>query len=173
MPFTYFHFGPALLIGLLVYRYLDFPTFVAANVVTDWRAALVFLGFWPPPRHSWVHTYLGSFLMALILSEAMVYVRPYLSSQLEEVGLDSDYSVGKILISAFTGVTLHITLDAFHHPSMNPFYPFMEKPLYGLMSTVEVALFASFLGLLAIPVYFWHRAGRPAKIKDISKSNLL
>jgi len=161
MPFTYFHFGPAILIGLLAYRYLDFPSFVAANVLTDWRAALVFLGFWPPPRHSWVHTYLGSFACALVFAAAMIYLRPYLSEYLEMFGVNSDYSNRKIVYSALTGVTVHVTLDAFHHPTMNPFYPLMEKPLYGLMSTLEVTLFASLLGLLAFPVYYWHLNGRP------------
>lgn len=59
MPFTPFHFGPGILLGLLLLRYLDFPTFVAANVMIDWRAALVFLDLMDGPLHGWVHTYLG------------------------------------------------------------------------------------------------------------------
>jgi len=165
MPFTHFHFGPAILIGLLAYRYLDFPTFVAANVLTDWRAALVFLGFWPPPRHSWVHTYLGSFVCALVFAAAMIYFRPYLSDVLGRFNLDSKYSNRKILFSALAGVTVHVTLDAFHHPSMNPFYPIMEKPLYGLMNTIQVTAFAYLMAWLAIPVYYWHLKGRPLNHK--------
>jgi membrane-bound metal-dependent hydrolase YbcI (DUF457 family) len=171
MPFTYFHFGPALLIGLILYRYLDFPTFVAANVLTDWRAFLVFFGFWPPPRHSWVHTYLGSFACALIFSAAMLCLRPKLGPLMNKLRVDSDYSREKLVYSALSGVTVHVTLDAFHHPTMNPFYPIMEKPLYGIMSGSEVTLFASFLGLLAIPVYGWHLAGRPTQIMH-KKENL-
>lgn len=171
MPFTYFHLGPAVLVGLILYHYLDFPTFVAANVLTDWRAALVYLGFWPPPRHSWVHTYLGSFLCALIFAGAMIYFRPYLSPILEKLRLNSNHSSKKIICSALAGVTVHVTLDAFHHPTMNPFYPIMEKPLYGLMSGLEVALFAFSLGIVAIPIYLWHFNSRPLTIKDISNED--
>ena len=163
MPFTPFHFGPALLLGLLLLKYLDFPTFVAANIVTDWRAALVFLGFWPPPRHSWVHTYLGSFVMAVILAGAIIYLRPYIDEYLgdlmESLNLDQEFSRRKILFSVFSGVSLHITLDAFHHPSMHPFYPFMEKPLFGLISTMEATLLASVLFLVGLSLLLTQVSG--------------
>jgi hypothetical protein len=152
MPFTTFHFGPALLVGLLLWRYLDFPTFVAANVIVDWRAALVFLGLWPGPRHSWVHTYLGAFLMAATLAAAMIYIRPYFDEVLEWFDLEQKFSIRNIVLAAFSGVTIHITLDAFHHPTMHPFYPFMEKPLFGLMSTTEVTLLAFACLLIASPI---------------------
>lgn len=153
MPLTPFHLGPALLVGLLAWKYLDFSTFLAANIITDWRAALVFLGFWPPPRHSWVHTYLGSFLMALILALTMFYLRPYLSKTLEWFNLNQDFSKKKILKASFSGVIIHITLDAFHHPTMHPFYPLMEKPLYGTMSTLGVTMLAFTCLIVAAPLF--------------------
>jgi hypothetical protein len=164
MPFTPFHFGPAILVGLLLLKYLDFPAFLAANVITDWRAALVFLGFWPPPRHSWVHTYLGSFLMALILAGLMAYLRPYFDELfgdlMERFNFNQEFSAEKVFLASFSGVTLHITLDAFHHPTINPFYPIMEKPLFGLMSTLEVTLLASLFFVLALPLFFLQTSGR-------------
>jgi len=38
MPFTLYHLGPALLLGLLFRRRLDLPTFLVANVVVDLEA---------------------------------------------------------------------------------------------------------------------------------------
>jgi hypothetical protein len=71
MPFTPLHFGPAILIGLLALKYLDFPTFVAANLVVDWRAALFFLELWPfgGSLHSWPSTYPGALLSGLFWLE--------------------------------------------------------------------------------------------------------
>lgn len=156
MPFTHFHLGPALLIGVLALRYLDLPTFISANLIVDWRAALVFLGFWPPPRHSWVHTYLGGFLMAFLLAGTMILIRPYLQPVMRKIELEQTVSKAKISAAALSGVIIHVTLDAFHHPTMHPFYPLMEKPLYGLFSTVEVRLIALSCMLLAVPVYILH-----------------
>jgi membrane-bound metal-dependent hydrolase YbcI (DUF457 family) len=139
--------------------------------LTDWRAFLVFFGFWPPPRHSWVHTYLGSFFSALVFASAMLYLRPKIRPLLKKIGVDSEFSSEKIFYTALSGVTVHVTLDAFHHPSMNPFYPIMNKPLYGYLSSSETTLFALLLCLAAIPVYAWHLAGRPTNITHIKKTS--
>ena len=35
MPFTPFHLGPGLLLGLLLLSYVDLPTFLLASVIVD------------------------------------------------------------------------------------------------------------------------------------------
>ena len=35
MPLTPFHLGPGLLFGLLLFRYIDFPTSLIASVIVD------------------------------------------------------------------------------------------------------------------------------------------
>lgn len=152
MPFTPFHFGPAILLGLLLLKKLDFPTFVAANVIIDWRATLVFFGIWSDPRHGWVHTYMGAILMAIILGAVMIYVRPWIDKELRELKIVQKITKRKIFLAAFTGTFLHVTIDAFHHPYMQPFLPFRGNPLLGLFSTVElrITLFSCLLTSLAI-----------------------
>ena len=35
MPFTPFHFGPGLIVGLLLLSFIDFATFLIASVIVD------------------------------------------------------------------------------------------------------------------------------------------
>ncbi|MFB6242006.1 MAG: hypothetical protein ABEJ36_04350 [Candidatus Nanosalina sp.] len=158
MPFTPFHFGPAILIGLLALKYLDFPTFVAANVVVDWRAALVFLGLWPfgGPLHSWPSTYPGALLSGILLAGAMIYVRPYLEEFLKDMEIEQSFSNSRIMISAVLGVLLHVTLDAFHHPNIQPFMIEGIRPFFGLLTTFQIRALTFVSLLLCFPVYIAH-----------------
>jgi len=155
MPFTPFHFGPAILIGLLALKYLDFPTFVAANVIIDWRAALVFLGFWPPPLHGWVHTYIGAALMSIMLVAAMTHVRPLIDNELQEMKIIQEITKKRIFLAAFSGTFLHVTIDAMHHPYMQPFMPFDLRPFFGLASTLELRAITLACLLLSFPAYLF------------------
>lgn len=166
MPFTPFHFGPAILIGLLALKYLDFPTFVAANLIVDWRAALVFLGLWPlgGPLHSWPSTYPGALFFSLLLAGTMIYIRPYLQNTLEQMNITQSFTRMKILVSAILGVVVHVTLDAFHHPNIQPFLIEGIRPLFGLMTTSQVRALTFACLITCFPVYIAH-------IKDLINLN--
>jgi hypothetical protein len=155
MPFTPFHFGPAILLGLLLLKYVDFPTFVAANVLVDWRAFLVFFGFWKGPLHSWQHSYLGAVALSIFLGAAMVYLRPYFEVLMDNYSLEQVVSGRKIFFAAFTGTFLHVTIDAFHHPNMPTFLPLDSRPLYGYMSTFEVRTVTFACLVLSLPLFLF------------------
>lgn len=155
MPFTPFHFGPGILLGLFLLKKIDFPTFLAANIIIDWRAFLVFFGLWNGPLHGWVHTYIGATIMAIILGSVMLYIRPLIDKQLREMKIVQEVTKGKIFLASFSGTFLHVTLDAFHHPYMQTFMPLDSRPLYGLMSTNEVRLVTFTMLLLSFPVYLY------------------
>jgi len=161
MPFTPFHFGPGILIGLIALRYLDFPTFVAANVVVDWRAALYFLGLWPfgGNLHSWPSTYPGAVVSACFLALAMFYLRPYLQTFLQDLEIEQAFSRRKILISAILGVLLHVTIDAFHHPNIQPFMITGFRPFFGILSTSGVRTLCLTALISCFPVYLGHLSG--------------
>ncbi len=156
MPFTPFHFGPGILLGLLLLKKIDFPTFVLANVVIDWRAALVFLGFWSGPRHGWVHTYIGAILMALALGTAMVYLRPVIDDYMKEMKISQRISKKKIFLAAFSGAFLHISIDAMHHPYMQPFMPSDWRPLLGTASTFELRALTFSMLIAGFLLYLIH-----------------
>lgn len=156
MPFTPFHLGPAVVLGLLLIRYVDFPTFVAANLLVDWRATLVFFGVLEGPLHSWPSTYPGSLVTALFLAAIMMYVRPLLDDRSREAGIKQAFSQRTIFLGALMGVLIHVTIDAFHHPDIYAFMSESIRPFYGLMTTEEVRLMCTVLLLISIPLYLYH-----------------
>lgn len=68
MPFTLFHFGPALLLGVLFYRWLDLPTLLVSSVIVDVRAALVVFGPLDGPVDGILTTFVGGTVVAVILA---------------------------------------------------------------------------------------------------------
>jgi len=156
MPFTPFHFGPAILLGLLFLKKIDFPTFIAANMMIDWRAFLVVFGLWDGPLHGWVHTYLGATLMAILLGTVMLYLRPLIDEELIEMKIVQKISKTKIFLASFLGAFIHVTLDAFHHPLMEPFMPYNWRPLFGIFSTLEVRVLTFTCLLAGTILYILH-----------------
>ncbi|MFB6203792.1 MAG: hypothetical protein ABEK01_04860 [Candidatus Nanohaloarchaea archaeon] len=159
MPFTPFHLGPAILAGLLLLRYIDFPTFLAANLMVDWRATLVFFGFLDGPLHSWPSTYPGAMVSAAVLGAVMVYIRPAIDGAVREAGIVQEISRPRIFAASFAGAVLHVTLDAFHHPNIQPFMVEGLKPLFGVLSTGQVYLVTLAAFTAGIPLYLLHASG--------------
>jgi len=55
MPFTAYHLGPGLFVGLLFLGFIDFPTFIVANVIVDGDPFLVLtLSMNYPPLDSFI-----------------------------------------------------------------------------------------------------------------------
>ncbi|MFB6180551.1 MAG: metal-dependent hydrolase [Candidatus Nanohalobium sp.] len=157
MPFTYFHLGPALLIGLVAYRYLDFPTFVAANVMVDFKATLVFFGLIGGPLHSFFHSFLGATVLASLLTGVMILLREhrFFSEVMKAFFRPQTVSKGKISAAAFLGGFIHVFLDSIIYSDMQAFWPIETGflPVPGLQNIVYLFCMACFL--VAVPVYFW------------------
>lgn len=127
MPFTPFHFGPALLIGYPLRQRLDLATFLIANVIVDVRAMLVFFGVLSGPLHGPLHTYLGAFVLALVLAGSVLLVArryPLLAQQVSS----RPESVTAVSLASVSGTWLAVTLDAVLYPDMQPFYPLVGNP---------------------------------------------
>ena len=67
MPLTPFHLGPALFLGLIFFRFVNLPSFLAANVVVDLEPFFVLLFGLDYPLHGFFHSFLGGSLAALAL----------------------------------------------------------------------------------------------------------
>jgi hypothetical protein len=65
MPFTPYHLGPALFLGLLFLRFIDFPTFLIASVIMDVEPFLVLFFNLNYPLHGFFHSLLGGTLVAI------------------------------------------------------------------------------------------------------------
>ena len=79
MPFTPLHLGPALLFGLLFLGFIDFPTFLVANVIVDIEPFLVLALNLNYPLHGFFHSFLGGTLIAILLAFIMLRIRNRLS----------------------------------------------------------------------------------------------
>jgi len=130
LPFTPFHLGPALLLGLLLLRYIDFPTFVVANIIVDIESFLVLALGLNYPLHGFLHTFLGGSIIALLLAMVMNEVRELLSPLLSSFRLEQETSFKGVLLASVFGVYLHILLDAPLYIDIQPFYPLDTNPFY-------------------------------------------
>lgn len=160
MPFTPFHLGPALLFGLLLFPYLDLPTFLVSNVIVDLEPFLIlFLGL-PGPVHGPFHSYTLGTLVALGTALLMVLMQPLTCPIMSLFRIRQESSPKKVLITAVLGLYLHLTLDAFLYSEMRPFYPLVGNPLLGWFSMRAVYQFCilSFLPGLFLYIYRLWRA---------------
>jgi len=128
MPFTPFHLGPGLLFGLLLFGYIDFPTFLVASVIVDVEPFLVLTLNLSYPLHGFLHSFLGGTLLAFLLAAAMSKVRSSLSPLLSFFKLDQKLSFKSVLSAALFGVYLHILLDSPLYSDIRPFFPFDFNP---------------------------------------------
>lgn len=153
MPFTPFHLGPGLFLGLLALRWLDLPTVLVASVLVDIRTALVFFRALNGPLHGPFHTFLGATLLGVVLIVVTLPLRPTLDSVLVWVRLPQDPSVTRIIAGAFVGVWLHIILDAILYADMAPLAPFSGNPLLGQISATAIYIGCFIAGTLGVGLY--------------------
>lgn len=130
MPFTPFHLGPALLFGLVFFSYLDFPTFLVANVIVDIEPLMILALGLDLPLHGFFHSFLGGTIVSLFLAFAMINVGKFLKPPLSFFRLEQTQHVTNVFAAALSGVYLHIILDARLYMDIKPFYPFRVNPFY-------------------------------------------
>lgn len=162
MPFTPFHLGPALLIGLIMLPILDLPTFLIASVIVDIEPAAVLFLKLDAPFHGVIHTFLAGTLIAFILALIMFFLREKTKTVMRILKLEQNPSFNKILFTSLAGVYIHLLLDSFIYADIRPFYPLTANPLYGLMSATNVYLFCTLSFPLAFVIYIY----RIKKIKQ-------
>ncbi len=159
VPFTPFHFGPGLLVGVPLRRRLDPVTFLVANVLVDVRATLVFFNIRSGPLHGPLHTYLGALGLAVILTGSVLVVTQRIPNTTQWTGY-RPASVTAVALASVAGTWLHVTLDAILYSDMQPLYPVLGNPLYGLTGTLTIygaCTLALFLGAIASVPPLWRR----------------
>jgi len=154
MPFTPFHPGPSSWMGLIRFKFLDFPTFLLASVIVDIEPfAVMFLGL-HYTTHGFFHSFVGGSIIAMLVAFAMYYLRNVVRKFTTIFRLEQDSSFKKILWTTFLGVYFHIILDAPLYTDIQPFYPLASNPLLGLFSSSQIYFFSSVSFLVAIVLYF-------------------
>ena len=134
MPFTPFHWGPTLFIGLLFLQYLDLPSLFMSSVAPDVEGLylLVFRPFMP--HHGLIHTYVTASIIGVIAAAVMYSLKGLMGKMMKKIGLYQTSSFTKTLYSSILGAYSHIFLDSFLYPEMNPLYPLLGNPFVGIAS---------------------------------------
>lgn len=148
MPFTPFHWGPALLIGLLLFQLLDFPSLIVSSVAPDLEGLyiVVFRPFMP--HHGLVHTYVFASVIGIMVAVVMYSLRELTGKVMAIFGLRQTSSFKKSLYTSLLGVYSHIFLDSFLYPEMRPFYPLEGNPFVGVAS--EYVRYVAVYGLCGL-----------------------
>ncbi|MFW9832023.1 MAG: metal-dependent hydrolase [Candidatus Thorarchaeota archaeon] len=165
MPFTIFHLGPSLIIGLIFFPYLFLPAILLGSVIVDVEP-LAFLLLNLPIVHVFFHTFLGATLMALLVTVVVYLLRGFLSEIMSVFQLPQSASLLTIALAALIGVYSHVILDAFLYPEMQPFWPLLGNPFLGLISSSAVFLICILCFVTAIPVFIfqiWRIRKQPKK----------
>ncbi len=155
MPLTPFHLGPAMLFGLLLFSYIDFPTFIIANVILDIEPLLNLYFNIGNNMHGFFHSFIGASIIALIISPIMFYLRKPMKKLLESFGLKQKTSFKKILLASLFGVYLHVFLDSFLYSDIKPFFPSAYNPIYDMLPYNEIINFCIFSLFASIFLYIY------------------
>lgn len=130
MPLTPFHLGPALLFGLLLFKRINFPTFIIANVILDIEPFMVLFLDLDFPLHGVLHSFLGGSIVAVILSLVVIRLNESIQKIMSFLKLKQKSSQKSIWLASFLGVYLHILLDSPLYTDIKPLFPLNINPFY-------------------------------------------
>lgn len=153
MPFTPFHFGPALLIGMLLFPIFDLPALLIASVIPDLEPLFILTFHLSLPLHGFFHSYLGASILGILTAIIVYYLHGFLRKIMALFMLEQKSSFKRILYTSLFGVYSHIFLDSFLYGEMNPFYPLDGNPFLGLVSINGIYWFCIISFLLGLALY--------------------
>ncbi len=159
MPFTPFHLGPALLVAVLLYRWLDPVPLLLASIAVDARAILVFFGVLGGPLHGLLHTLPGAVAVGLVVAAGLSLVADRYAAWFEAAGVEVPVSLDRLAVSGLVGaVLLHLLPDALMYGDvglLQPFHPFLQQSVLGLgrVYVAAVVMGVAGLGLAAVVLY--------------------
>ena len=155
MPFTPFHLGPALGLGLPLRRHLHVPTFLAASVVVDVEPLLVLVLGLDYPLHGYLHTILFASLAGLALGYVMFSLDGLLHPLYRALRMvaDGSYSRKAFLVTGALGTAFHVLLDSPLYRDIRPLYPLTLNPFFYPSLTSGVYSFCVWTGVLGLAYY--------------------
>jgi hypothetical protein len=156
MPFTPFHLGPALAIGLPSKKYMHTPTFILANVVLDVEPLMVLVFGLNYPLHGYLHTIALAVVVGALLSIAMFKLGGIFSPFFKTLRLETDAPLRfrAYLFAGIAGTALHVLMDALIYSDIQPFFPWASNPLLNLSVTnSDVSLACVLLGFFGFAYY--------------------
>ncbi|MFX1368696.1 MAG: hypothetical protein ACFFAY_08875 [Promethearchaeota archaeon] len=153
MPFTPYHFGPAFLLGVVVFPVLDIAALMISSVVLDLEPLVVLMFGLPSPLHGNLHTFLGAAIVAALTACVIWVIRTPLQQLLSLFALSHDPTFSTVLISSVIGTYSHVLLDSFLYAEMNPFFPLLGNPLLGLIEAATIYQFCVYCMMFGLVIY--------------------
>jgi len=160
MPFTPFHFGPALLLcGIFVF--LDPIALIYGSILVDLEPAIVMFLKLNYPLHGFMHSIVGVFLLLPIVYVATIITRRLLPSiDLFFTSRKRKFTFRLAVVSALVGCFSHILLDSFLYPEMNLAWPLSYwNPLLNTELSFAIYEFCWVALVIAIPLIVLRRYG--------------
>ena len=155
MPFTPFHFGPALGLGLPLRKYVHARTFIVANIVVDVEPLLVHLFVLRYPLHGYLHTFFSAFFVGLALGYVMFRLERILHPLYEGLlpKADNGLTLKSFMVAGVFGTCLHVLLDSPLYTDIQPFYPITANPLLNPDLTLGIYSLCVGMGILGMVYY--------------------
>ncbi len=156
MPLTPFHWGPALLIGLLLFSVFDMPALLVSSVIPDVEPLFILMFRLSLPFHGFFHTFLGVSILGVLVAVVLYPLRGLSKKVMATFRLpQKSSSFKKLLFTSLFGVYSHILLDSFLYGEMMPFYPLEGNPFLGVVSFSGTYGFCSISFLLGFVLYIF------------------
>ncbi len=154
MPFTPFHLGPALGIGLPLRKYLHVPTFIIGNIIIDIEPFLVLVLGLKYPLHGYLHTFIGASLIGILIGCVMYILDRSFHTLWKSLKLiENYYRTRNYLMAGVVGTILHVLLDSPLYYDIKPLYPLLTNPFYDPELTVLIYELCIFLGVIGFLFY--------------------
>jgi hypothetical protein len=155
MPFTPFHFGPAMVFGLPLRKYLHVPTFLVANVIVDVEPLLVLVLGLNYPLHGYFHTFIFAALTGLALGYVMFTLDRSLVSFYRFFRLVSkdNQNIKTFIVTGVSGAIFHVLLDSPLYSDIRPLFPLALNPFYNPSLSLAMYSFCVWMGILGIVYY--------------------
>jgi len=144
MPFTPFHFGPAMVLKAVFPAYFSLSVFILSQVLIDLEP-LYFMITDDPPLHRFLHTYVGAcviFLICIVIGKPLGQLWLRLWNKTMSPGHHSRLHCNEAItfkatiISAFIGAFSHVFIDSIMHADVHPFSPWSESNF--LLGTIDL-----------------------------------
>jgi len=158
LPFTPFHLGPGLFLGLLFRKRINIIIFIIANVIIDLEPfIMVILLRLNYPVHGYIHTFLAAVIVGLSLGYMLYLVKKPLRSIHEFFFNNIEYSdnVRACLLAGASGTVIHVLLDSPLYPDIKPFYPIAINPLYNPSLTMPIYMTCIICGGIGLIYYIY------------------
>jgi hypothetical protein len=98
MPFTPFHLGPALCLGIPLRNYIHAPTFILVNAILDIEPLIVLLLGLHYPLHGYLHTFVAAIGVGLFFGLLLFFLKRPMCPLYRRLLLEPQASFRKIAV---------------------------------------------------------------------------